>query len=106
MTDVLVVICTFPDEEVARQIGTHLVERQYAACVNFMPGVESVYRWQGKLCEDSETLAMIKTTRQGFEQLSRELVAMHPHDEPEVIALPAADGAAGYLGWVVDSVRG
>lgn len=105
MTDVLVVLCTFPDGEVARQIGTHLVERQYAACANFLPEVESVYRWRGELCQAKEALVMFKTSRQGFESLSRELIAMHPYEEPEVIALPVADGSSAYLNWVLDGVR-
>ena len=106
MTDALIVFCTFPNVREARQIGTHLVERQYAACVNIIPAVESIYRWQGKLCSEAETMVMIKTTRQAFPVLSRELAAMHSYDEPEIIALPVADGSAGYLAWLSDATRG
>lgn len=106
MTEALVVLCTFPDEERARQIGTHLVERQYAACVNVVDGVESIYRWEGKVCVEREVMAVIKTTREGFPVLSRELVALHPYEEPEVLAVPVADGSAGYLEWLVGSVKG
>ena len=106
MTDAMVILCTFPDAEKARQIGTHLVERQYAACINILPGVESIYQWQGKLCREGEVLALIKTTRQVFPVMSRELVALHPYDEPEVLALPVADGSAGYLDWLVGQCRG
>ncbi|MCP5534947.1 MAG: divalent-cation tolerance protein CutA [Akkermansiaceae bacterium] len=106
MTEALVVLCTFPSEEKARQIGTHLVERQYAACINILPVVESIYQWQGKLCREGETLAVIKTTRQAFPVMSRELAALHPYDEPEIIALPVVDGSAGYLSWLVDQTRG
>lgn len=106
MTEALIVLCTFPDELEARQIGTHLVERQYAACVNIIPGVESIYHWQGKVCSEREVMVLIKTTRQAFPVLSRELVAMHSYDEPEVVALPVADGSAGYLAWLSDCARG
>ena len=106
MTEVLIVLCSFPNEEEARQIGTHLVERQYAACVNIIPGAESIYRWRDKVCVEREVLMMIKTTRQAFPVLGRELVAMHSYEEPEVVALPVVDGSAGYLAWLLESVRG
>lgn len=106
MTDALIVLCTFPNDQEARQIGTHLIERQYAACVNILPAVESIYRWQGKVCVESEIMMVIKTTRQAFPILSRELAVMHSFDEPEIIALPVADGSAGYLAWLSDSARG
>jgi len=106
MTEILVVLCTFPDAEKARQIGTHLVERQYAACINILPGVESIYRWEGKLCREREVMAVIKTTRQAFAVMSRELAELHPYDEPEIIAMPVVDGAAGYLNWLTDGARG
>ena len=105
MTDVLVVLCSFPKMEVARQIGTHLVERQYAACVNILPSVQSIYQWEGKLCEEQEVMAVIKTTREAFSTLSRELSSMHPYDEPEIIAMPVADGSSGYLSWVMGQTR-
>ncbi len=106
MTEALVVLCTFPDEEKARQIGTHLVERQYAACINIFPGVESIYRWQGELCREREVMVVIKTTRQAFAVMKRELASLHPYDEPEIIALPVVDGSAGYLAWLTDGARG
>ncbi len=100
------VLCTFPSGEKARQIGTHLVEKQYAACVNILPAVESIYRWQGKLCSEHEVMVVIKTSREAFAVMSRELTALHPYDEPEVIALPVVDGSAGYLSWLLDHARG
>lgn len=105
MTEALVVLCTFPNEGEARQIGTHLVERQYAACVNILSSVKSIYFWEGKVCQEQEVMAMIKTTRQAFPVLGRELAAMHSYDEPEIIALPVADGSAGYLAWLESRSR-
>ena len=105
MTEVLLVFCTFPDAEKARQIGTHLVAMQYAACVNLLPGVESIYRWEGKVHNETEVLAVFKTARIAFAQLSGELKKLHPYDQPEIVALPVADGDAGYLGWVTDQAK-
>ena len=105
MTEALVVLCSFPDKEKARQIGTHLVEKQYAACINIMPAMESIYRWEGKLLHEEEFMLVIKTSRDAFLGLSRELSSLHPHDEPEIIALPVADGSTGYLSWLMDQTR-
>ena len=106
MTDALVVLCTFPNVEEARQTGTVLVERQYAACINILPAVESIYEWKGEMFNESEVLTVIKTTRAGFPALSRELALLHSYDEPEIIAFPVADGSRGYLAWLSDQVRG
>ncbi len=105
MTEALVVLCSFPDREKARQIGTHLVERQYAACINIMPAMESVYCWEGELCHEQEFLLVIKTSRGAFRRLGRELASLHPHDEPEILALPVADGSSGYLRWLTDQTH-
>ena len=106
MTEAMVVLCTFPSAEKARQIGTHLVERQYAACINILPAMESIYQWKGKLCCEEEVLAVIKTSRGAFPLMSRELSSLHPYDEPEIIALPVVDGSASYLSWLLDHARG
>lgn len=104
--DVLVVLCTFPDEGQARQIGAVLVERQVAACVNVVPGLRSIYRWQGEVHEDAEVLAVIKTTRETYPRLEAAVLELHPYDTPEVLALPVAAGSAAYLKWVGESVSG
>ena len=105
MTEALVVLCSFPDKEEARQIGTHLVGKQYAACINIMPAMDSIYCWGGKLRHEEEFMLVIKTSRDAFLGLSRELSSLHPHDEPEIIALPVADGSPGYLRWLMDQTR-
>lgn len=103
---VLLVLCTFPDEERARQIGTVLVERQLAACVNLVPRMTAIYRWEGQTCEESEVLALLKTTTGCFDELREALEALHPYEVPEILALPVAGGSEGYLGWVTGAVRG
>ena len=106
MADVQVVLCTFPDLPRARQIGTLLVEKQLAACVNLIPAVESIFRWEGKVQAEKEVLAVIKTTSGRFAELERELLLLHPYDVPEVLALPVGAGSEAYLKWVRDETRG
>jgi periplasmic divalent cation tolerance protein len=102
--ELLVVFCTFPNAESARKIGTALVEAQLAACVNLCPAVESIYRWQGKMESATEVLAIIKTTRAGFDALEQKLVELHPYEVPEIIALPPERASGAYAQWVQDSV--
>ena len=102
----LIVFCTCPDETCAEHIATALVEEHLAACVNRIPGIASTYRWQGKLCRDSEQLLLIKTTRERFEALRERIVALHPYELPEVIAVDIAAGSAPYLDWIEAETRG
>lgn len=104
-TDVLVVLCTFPDELAARQIGAVLVEKQVAACVNVVPGLRSIYRWEGKVCDEAEVLTVIKTTRGRYAELESALGELHPYETPEILALPVERGAEAYLKWVGGEVR-
>lgn len=101
----LLVLCTFPDLERARQIGTLLVEKQLAACVNLIPGVESIYRWDGKVETTGEVLGVFKTTRGTYPRFEAALSEAHPYDVPEIIALKPDDVASPYAAWVAASVR-
>ena len=101
---VVLVLCTFPDLEKARQIGTVLVEKQLAACVNLLPGVESIYRWEGKIEQATEVLAIFKTTREVYPRFRDELVNAHPYEVPEIITLNPEDVAGSYARWVGESV--
>ncbi|MCF7675629.1 MAG: divalent-cation tolerance protein CutA [Akkermansiaceae bacterium] len=105
MNELLVVLCTFPDSETARQLGTDLVERQLAACVNLVPGVESIYRWQGKLESSREVLAVFKTTAAAYPAFAAALAALHPYDTPEIIALRPDTVAETYRDWVLANVK-
>ena len=104
MSDVLVILCTFPSPEQARQIGTALVERQLAACVNLVPAVESIYRWEGKVETASEVLAIFKTTRAVFPALQQALTELHPYEVPEIIAVSPDQVAGPYHSWVLNNV--
>lgn len=99
-TDVLLTLCTCPDRSVAAGIAEHLVSEGLAACVNLIPGIESVYRWQGKIQRDAEVLLLIKTTNARFNALSARLRELHPYDLPEIISVPVTHGLPGYLEWV------
>ena len=103
--DVLVVFCTFPDLARARESGTALVDSQLAACVNLLPGVTSIYTWQGATEHAEEVLAVFKTTREAWPRFQEKLRSLHPYDVPEIIALRPEDVSAPYAQWVRDSVR-
>ena len=103
---VVLVISTFADNDTARQFGTTVVESQLAACVNVIPGATSIYRWKGKVEEESEVVAIMKTTVAGLVELEAFLQKNHPYDEPECIVLPIEAGSKGYLDWVRGGVRG
>ncbi len=102
----IVVLSTTNSMESASRIAQALVESGEAACVNIVPGLRSIYRWRGKLCDDSEMLLLIKTTEAGFEAARARICALHPYELPEVIALPVVAGDEKYLRWLSDSVSG
>lgn len=97
-------LTTCPDENTAKAMANALVERGLAACVTRLPGVRSVYRWEGRLCEDAEVQLLIKTT-EACEAALREAVAeLHPYEEPELLILPVTGGSQGYLQWIEDEL--
>ena len=100
MSEVQIVLCTFPDPSRARHIGTLLVEKQLAACVNLIPAVESIFCWEGKISTESEVLAVFKTTAERLVELEQELLVRHPYEVPELLALPVGAGSEAYLKWV------
>jgi periplasmic divalent cation tolerance protein len=99
-TDVLLVFCTCPDEGVASEIAECLVAERLAACVNGIPGIRSVYQWQGTIERDTEVLLLIKTTRTRLDTLTARLRELHPYDVPEIIAVCVSQGLPDYLNWV------
>ena len=100
MTKVVAVLCTCPDEAAAGRLAGELVENRLAACVNILPAIRSIYRWQGATQDDPEVLMIAKTTRSAYPALESWLIEHHPYDVPEVLALPVLEGSAAYLGWV------
>ena len=104
MSDLRLILCTFPDADQARAIGTTLIQEQLAACVNLISGVESIYRWQGALETSAEALAVFKTTATAYPAFETRLRALHPYEVPEIIALNPDQVTPAYARWVMDSV--
>ncbi len=98
--DVLLVLSTVPDVETGARMGRALVEERLAACVNVLPGVRSIYVWEGATRDDGEALCVIKTRSARFPELRDRLAALHPYELPEIIAVPLAEGSPPYLAWV------
>ncbi len=99
-------LSTFPSTGVASGIARTLVDERLAACVNVVPAVRSIYRWQGAVHAETEVLAIIKTTAERVAAMRARLVELHPYDVPEVIELPVAGGHAAYLAWITGEVAG
>lgn len=98
-------VSTFPSPEKAAEIARILVDERLCACVSLVPGIRSIYRWEGAVTEDTETLALIKTTASRYDELARRLVSLHPYDVPELITLPVVGGHAPYLAWLLASTQ-
>lgn len=94
------IFCTCPDAAVAGRIAETLVEERLAACVNLLPGITSIYRWDGAVQRDPEVLLLIKTTSERVATLTDRLRELHPYAIPEIIAVPIIDGLPDYLSWV------
>jgi periplasmic divalent cation tolerance protein len=103
--EILVLLSTCPDAATAESIGRELVATSLAACVNVVPGVRSIYRWNGAMQSDEEALMILKTTVERLPAVRERLLALHPYDLPEIVALSVADGHHPYLQWVADSTR-
>jgi periplasmic divalent cation tolerance protein len=104
MTDKRIILTTAGSEEEARKIARHLVEGHIAACVNIVPQVSSIYRWQEKVEEAHEWLLVIKTTAAAFEKVRQAITKLHSYDLPECICLNVEDGTPTYLQWIAESV--
>jgi periplasmic divalent cation tolerance protein len=105
MTDAIVVFVTAPTEDKAAELARTLVEEDLAACGNLVPGLRSIYRWEGKVHDEPEVLLILKTRAPLFEALRARVVALHPYQCPEVLRLDVTDGHAPYLQWIADNVR-
>jgi periplasmic divalent cation tolerance protein len=102
----LIVLCTCPDRATAEHIAESVVGEQLAACVNIVPGLASVYRWEGKIQHDAELLLLIKTRQTAYPPLEARIRELHPYQIPEIIVLPIQTGSAAYLDWITDNTRG
>ncbi|MGD9049365.1 MAG: divalent-cation tolerance protein CutA [Anaerolineae bacterium] len=106
MSEKLVVLMTAGSQEEAERIAHALVAEMLVACVNVIPGVTSVYRWEGQVQSDQEWLLVAKSRRDVLDDLVRRVQALHSYDVPEVIALPLVGGSDAYLRWIDRQVHG
>ena len=102
--DTLVVLVTVPSAEAGMELARTLVAERLAACVNVVPGVRSLFFWDGRLQEESEALLIVKTGRERYEALQRRILALHPYSVPEILALPVESGSPAYVAWVREVV--
>ena len=102
---VLLVLCTFPDAETAASVTRTLVEEKLAACGNIVPGVRSIYAWEGKVEDTAEVLVLFKTAPSAYARLETRLLKLHPYDTSEIIAFEAGGATRAYAAWVADAVR-
>ncbi len=96
----VLIYSTFPSPEAAEAVGRELVERRLAACVNILPGMTSIYRWEGAIARDSEAVMIIKTRGSLAEMVIEAVKARHSYTNPALIVLPILDGSAEYLRWL------
>lgn len=105
MEQTLLVLTNMPDEQSAQALALQLVELKLAACVNILPSVQSVYRWQGEIEQAIEITMMIKTTRARYAEVEVAIRKNHAYQVPEIIALPIVEGWPDYLGWIAQETK-
>jgi periplasmic divalent cation tolerance protein len=105
MTDKCIVLTTAGSKEEARKIANALVERKLAACVNIVPNIESIYRWEGKVERAEEWLLIIKTDANAFARVRDAIKELHSYDLPECVSISVDAGSANYLQWIGEQVQ-
>ena len=96
-------LTTLPDLSAARRLARVLVRERLCACVNILPGLRSIYRWEGRVREDGEVLLVLKTSMANGARLQARVLALHPYEVPELIAWPLPRIAPAYARWLLDS---
>ena len=104
MDDPVVVMVTASSEEEAEAIGKQIVEEGLAACVNRLPGLRSIFVWQGELCDECEVLLIMKSQRSYVRRIVQRVKELHSYEVPEIIALPIIGGSEDYLKWIEESL--
>ena len=105
MEQFILVITNLPDAASANSLAGHLVQQKLAACVNRLPGVRSIYRWQGEIEEADEVTLLIKTTQRCYGELETEIKNRHPYQVPEIIVMPIIGGSMPYLDWIAHETK-
>jgi periplasmic divalent cation tolerance protein len=101
--EILLALSTFPDAETARRISNQLITEKFAACANILPGVESIYSWEGKIEAANETLVLFKLSEDRQIAFQETLRSLHPYEVPEILCLRIDSGLPEYLSWVTES---
>jgi periplasmic divalent cation tolerance protein len=104
-SEYLVIFCTVPDEDIAIKISNNLVNEKLAACCNIVKGIRSIYLWEGKVCDDSEQLLIMKSKIEVYKKLEDKIKDLHPYDVPEIIAVSIDKGSEKYLKWIDENVK-
>lgn len=99
-----VILCTCPDQTSAELIANTLVKNKLAACVNIVPGLTSIYQWQGNLEKSQELLLIIKSRSEVFSSVENAILTHHPYELPEIISIPLKNGFSNYLSWIDDNI--
>jgi periplasmic divalent cation tolerance protein len=102
--DPVVILVTAPTYEEAKSIGRCLIEKGLAACVNLVSGVQSLFVWEGKFCQENEMLLIVKSVRERTAEIVSVVKKNHSYDVPEIIVLPIVDGSKDYLNWLQESI--
>lgn len=100
----IVVVTTVGTEEQAYLIAREIVARRQAACVNILPGIRSIYRWKGKICQDGEMMLLVKTLEGEFEGVAATIRELHSYELPEILSFSVSRGEKSFLDWIVSSV--
>jgi len=103
--NILLVYCTLPNSDEASTIAQTLIDKKLAACCNIIPGITSIYHWQGNVEESKETLLLIKTSQKKYDQLEKEIKMLHSYSVPEIIATKIEAGSQAYIDWVLQSIE-
>lgn len=105
MSTYQIIFCSCPNSTIAETIARTLVESRLAACVNMIPAIQSIYRWEEKVVSDNEILLIIKSTYACFAELSQTITHLHPYAIPEIVSVEVNQGSKLYLNWLSDNCK-
>ena len=105
MSEYIIVLCTTNSKDSAKQIAKTLVSGRFAACVNLVDKIDSIYSWKGEIVEDSEVLMIIKTQKALFEKLKNKIEEIHSYETPEIISFDISEGSKPYLDWISENTK-
>ena len=101
----IMIITTVNSDSAAKKIAQALIEEKLAACVNIIPSVTSIFRWEGKVSTESELILIAKSKKKLFDEIKDKILSLHPYKLPEIITVPIVDGSKEYLKWVEDELK-